>query len=86
MTRRVVCAALRHRDGRVLAGVRHFCPVMQPWFMLDPWQDWADAEQGFIDNQYQFVTREEAWKIAEAAGQILPNAPHRGLLFSEDLY
>lgn len=49
--------------------------------------EWADAEQGFIDQYGQWMTREEAWLIAEAAGQIKYAAEHsKGTLYSEDLY
>lgn len=46
-------------------------------------------EQGFIDNQGNFLTREEACVVAREAGQInqvrLKTTPFREL-FSEDLY
>ncbi len=41
------------------------------------------GEQGFVTNTGQFVTREEAAKIAFEAGQILKPVPK---LFSEDLH
>jgi hypothetical protein len=48
---------------------------------------WADAEQGFIDQHCNFLTREQAWKIAEKHGQIV-NHPEwqSGTLHSEHLY
>ena len=44
--------------------------------------------QGFITENGKFVSREEAWLIAAAAGQLLERAPtgNRGTLFSEDLW
>jgi hypothetical protein len=57
-------------------------------------------ECGFVDQHNEFMTREEAWKVADIAGQIRrPHgfernyASHRqsgindsGMLFSENLY
>jgi hypothetical protein len=62
--------------------------------MSDVW------ECGFIDQHQVFLTRAEAWKVADAAGQIRrpsgfernynnqrrPNVGDEGLLFSENLY
>ena len=50
-------------------------------------EGWVSSEQGFINQIGTFLTREEAWKIAETNGQII----HReglptGKLFSEHLY
>lgn len=45
------------------------------------------AEQGFIDQFGEFMTRKEAWTVAEAAGQIkYPKDYCKGTLYSEDLY
>ena len=48
------------------------------------------SEQGFIDRFSKFHNREEAWKIAEAAGQIRRRVGgdtiNGGTLFSENLY
>ena len=43
-------------------------------------------EQGFLCSEGHYVTRKEAWPIAEAAGQLLSRAPtgSYGTLFSED--
>lgn len=47
-------------------------------------------EQGFIDQHGAFMTRTEAWKVAEAAGQILNRCggddKNGGTLYSENLY
>lgn len=45
-------------------------------------------EQGFKTSDDRFVSREEAWKIAEAAGQLLERAPtgQPGRLYSEDVW
>jgi hypothetical protein len=48
-----------------------------------------EREQGFSTSRGRFVDREEAWRIAEAAGQLLPRAPTDylgGTLYSEDVW
>ena len=62
-------------------------------------EKWVNAEQGFIDQFGDFLTREEAWKIADSMGQIRrptgfetflcprkANVGDDGILFSENLY
>ena len=50
--------------------------------------DKASIEQGFIDNFGNFLTREEAWLVAKAAGQVIKvcGGNGSGKLFSENLY
>ena len=84
----VVCAACR-KDGIILAGARHYDKVMRSQ---------ADAigtklvgfEEGFIDQFGDFLTREEAMKIAIAAGQKVDIERGCGgdteILYSEGLY
>lgn len=89
--RRVVCAACKLADGSLVIGARHMDGIMTATaarigkgFMH------AKDAQGFIDQRGVFMTRQQAWKVAEEAGQIL----HRcggdtidgGYLFSENLY
>jgi hypothetical protein len=47
--------------------------------------DWG---QGFVTSTGRYVDREEAWPIAEAAGQLLDRAPtgRGGTLYSEDVW
>lgn len=96
---RVVCAALR-KEGHLIIGPRHFDALMRTqinsWasrFLLEEHreearQEWARAEQGFIDQWGNFLTRAEALVIATRQGQMI----RRGLggddekLFSENLY
>lgn len=99
----VVCACNRHREtGRKVCGARHFDSIMREQ-MHDTggFPYWNSCEQGFIDQFGQFLTREQAWKIADAAGQIRrptgwekddeikarpANIGDEGKLFSENLY
>jgi len=44
------------------------------------------GEEGFVDMDGNFLTREEAWDVADAAGQIRRVTGSKGTLYSEDLY
>ena len=93
--RRVVCAANRvaETDALVL-GPRHWDTTMRRNALARYNGDEAcfdlEWEQGFIDQKGIFMTREEAWKVAEAAGQIIRrvggDTMNGGHLFSENLY
>jgi hypothetical protein len=90
--RRVVCAAIKLPDvDTPIIGPRHYDAVMHDTIILEPpelieaWRH--EAEQGFIDQHGHFLTREEAWSIAEAAGQIIRRVIGDGQrLYSENLY
>jgi hypothetical protein len=81
MDRRVVvCAALRNVHGTIICGPRHWDSICRGT-SKDGW------EQGFVDQRGVFMTREEAWKVAEAAMQIIRRCGGDGeRLFSENLY
>lgn len=94
---RVVCAAIRHKNSCVLCGARHYDDVMRKMILkliclaceadVSLREDgWYSCDQGFINNKGEFLTREQAWKVAEAAGQIRQITGTAGTLFSEDLY
>jgi hypothetical protein len=93
--RRVVCAAIRAADGEVLIGVRHYSRDMHR--QIEQRIDGAkfinrlDEDQGFVDQYGVFMTREEAYKVANEQGQIFAyHACGNGLegrkLYSEGLY
>lgn len=88
--RRVVCAAMRMKDGLIVIGVRHFSPDMRATLArLYPGKRYhlEVEEQGFINTHGEFLTREQAWVAAEANGQILRRCGGDGeILFSENLY
>jgi hypothetical protein len=88
MTQRVVSAAMLMEDGLVVAGVRHFSPDMRKTLhrIYGDGYHLLVKEQGFIDNKYQFLSREAAHKVAEAAGQIIRQTGTSWTLFSENLY
>lgn len=93
--RRVVCAAIRAADGSLLLGIRHYSPDMYDQIYLrtdgNEFLRRHDPDQGFVDQYGVYMTREEAYRVAEAAGQLLyPEKCGRGLdgpkLYSEGLY
>ena len=93
--RRIVCAAIRATDGEVLLGIRHYSADMHR--QIEARRDGAkfthrhDEDQGFVDQHGVYLSREEAYPVALAAGQITrPEACGEGLngpkLYSEGLY
>ncbi len=93
--RRVVCAAIRARDGSLLLGIRHYSADMRR--QIDARRDGhefrhrLDEHQGFVDQHGVFMSREEAYQVAQAAGQL--RYPERcgtrldgPALYSEGLY
>lgn len=88
--RRVVCAAIRRKDGgAMVCSARHFDEVMNSEIARSLYLrgEWVDADQGFIDQFGVFMTRQEAWTVANAAGQIVRRVGgDDGCLYSENLY
>lgn len=86
--RMIVCASHRYACGSIIAGVRHYDNVIRR--QANKQNLWTPAEQGFLDNRGEFLTRTEAWKVAEAAGQITRRVggdkADGGTLYSENLY
>lgn len=87
--RRVVCAACMDLHGLIVCSARHYDPLMHE--QIEQIQKWAvshgDHAQGFIDQFGVFMSRTEAWKVAEAAGQIIRRVGGDGVkLYSENLY
>jgi hypothetical protein len=76
-------------DGTLILGVRHFDSIMRDTIESYPEKNFRTIGhvQGFVDNKGVFHTREEAWVIADAAGQIIRRCGgDEGKLFSENLY
>ena len=91
MQRVIVCAAMRDTEtGKVICSVRHWDELSRQRFNSQEEAMDFDDEQGFVDNKYQFLNRTEAWKVAEAAGQIKRrcggDTTDGGTLYSENLY
>ena len=94
---RIVCAANRLPDGTILIGARHWDKWMHQQndgrVPVEPNTHpgvFEDEEQGFIDNRGNFLSRTEAWKVADEAGQIIyrvgGDTADGGTLYSENLY
>lgn len=83
---RIVCSAIRDKAGRLFLGPRHgHCFQAANEFKQE--DSFDEYEQGFIDQHNKFLTREEAWIIAEKNGQIFRRCGGDGKkLFSENLY
>lgn len=100
--RRVVCAANRNKNGDMILGARHWDMLMhsahkvymnQLDFIGKEVKDITDfKEQGFINTWGEFLTRNQAWKVAEHNNQIINRVGGDmsdkgvGKLFSENLY
>lgn len=97
--RRIVSAAMLMHDGAIITGIRHFSPEMRATLkrcygaglrIFGRW--WIKPyhlhvkEQGFVDQFGVFLNREDAWVVAEQAGQILRRVATPGELYSENLY
>lgn len=75
----------------IMCGNRH-CDVFEKMHNMHIDYDRQSAEQGFLTNDATFVDRYEAFKIARAADQLLPEAKEEykdkiiTQLFSEDVW
>lgn len=96
--RRIVCAANREAGTDLhITGPRHWDGTMTAQFHMvkGHCEETLNRipkfkEQGFIDQHGEFLNRQEAWKVAEAAGQIIRRVggdeANGGTLYSENLY
>jgi len=84
----VVCAAMKMRDGFIVPGIRHYSPEMRKLLRRCYGEGYHKqvAEQGFVDQFGNFLTRETAYEIAFKNGQIRRDVSKPGTLFSENLY
>ena len=88
MKRQVVCAAIRNTNGRIICSARHYDGIMHSQILASS-DDWIkdDVEPGFIDQRGVFMTRQEAYILANDCKQIKHRVGnHNGELFSENLY
>jgi hypothetical protein len=89
--RRIVCAALRAADGDVLVGIRHYSTDMRKQIQSradgDKFNHLGEEDQGFVDQWGSYMTRAEAYMVADKVGQIMNHeACTPGRLYSEGLY
>lgn len=84
--RRIVCAAMRSIGGSIICSPRHW-DIIARNIAEHTIVYWPEAEQGFVDQHGEFLTREQAWLVALEAGQILHRVGgDEGCLYSENLY
>lgn len=90
------------QDGLIVPGVRHLSPDMRAVLhrIYGDGYHLKIKEQGFINTHGEFLSREDAWRVADANGQIelydpagngrsIPQPANQGgdgYLFSENLY
>lgn len=89
MNPRIVCAAIRGSDGTLILGIRHYSLDMHMQ-IAQTVNNWRYAnklgdDQGFVDQYGRYHTREQAWHIATANGQVTEPIAQDSL-YSEDLY
>ena len=84
----IVCSAMLMEDGLIVPGARHFSPDMRTLLkrIYGVGYHLQVKEEGFMDAKGVFLNRENAWKRAEALGQIKHKVSEPGTLFSENLY
>jgi len=89
---KIICAAIKLVDsGKVYYGHRHpHCIEAMngelSWTMNRQEIGKIKKIHGFVTNRGKFVNREEGWKIALDAKQIIQISEAAGTLYSEDLY
>ena len=74
----------------IFTGPRH-SDIFQYMYELNIVYEYKSSTQGFMTNEYRFVDRQEAFKIALAAGQIKTEIKENDIkngrqLYSEDLW
>lgn len=82
---RILCAAIAV-GGTVICGRRHFDPIMSSVIRKLYPDGMPENDQGFIDSDGRYLSREEALIVAKEAGQLLRKTGNEYELFSEDLY
>lgn len=87
---RVVCAAARIDINRIIVSPRHHDALFRATVDMLPEADrdeWKFAEQGFVDQFGNFLTREEAREIAVRHNQIIHRCGGDEVkLYTENLY
>ena len=82
----IVCAANRHKtSGRIICGARHWDNVMRSQKLES--ESFGDFEQGFLNQFCEWLSREQAFEIAEKNGQIKNHEwDNQKRLYSESLW
>ena len=79
---RIVAAALKLSSGQIVTKPP---PVRHPTLILDA-NNPLCYEQGFLTDSGEFVDREEAYRIALKAKQLVPRQSDGPRLYTEDLW
>lgn len=85
MPLKIVCSALKQGD-RIITGPRHYDKTMHNQINASEgpmW--WKGCSQGFCDQYGEFLTRDEAYKIA-VENNLIVRDHHYNTLYSEMLY
>ena len=86
----IVCAALRYHVNVLVIGPRHFDHVMQRQPLGDLHVKYGKPEQGFIDQNGDFLDQRNAWiealKCEQIRKRVGGDTINGGTLFSENLY
>lgn len=91
LPRLVVCAAIRVGE-HIICGARHYDGIMRKQISIliadgDEKEAWRSAEQGFIDQRGEWLTRQEAHQIAWENNQVRRRCGgDTERLYSENLY
>ena len=92
LDRRIVCAAIRAKNGDVIVGIRHYSQDMHYQIRNRPdghrFENRHGDDQGFVNTWGEYLTREQALIVAKHNGQIFRETPFvlQGKLDSEALY
>lgn len=82
---RVISMAACIVDGHLIVGNRHFCPIMRMQLEhigVTGGKHDVRTDQGFVCQWGIYMSRQEAWEVAKAAGQIKQTFED-GVLYSE---
>lgn len=87
MDQRIVCAAIRNQDGNIITGARHYDMLMNQQIDISTGEWYDNIVTGFIDQRGNFLTRQQAFVVASAQGQIIRRCGgDEDTLYSENLY
>lgn len=81
----IVCAAIKDEDGLIIPGARHLDMIMINILKSLGVEGYKRYDQGFIDKYGNWLSRRDAYDIAEDNGQLKSEDPNR-ILYSENLY
>lgn len=83
----IIAAAIKDKNGKIWIGKRH-CLIIQRKTADTkelPWGYFKGCDQGFIDDQGKYLSREEAAMHAKTCGQIKECKFQKKRLFSEEI-